>query len=439
MPKSSSKHPPPKPAKASKGAAVEKAAKAASTKAPPKAGSGNGFANQAGEVLKQLRAALADLMPPGVRTASDLKRVLGIDYRLAWHVHKVVHTSDAIGAGPYVPNRASFARFLGAVRGSVSADRAAAAERAFGRFEQLVSTHAGDRTSFDSMLTSAASPTSETAESIDLQHRRAAFVANSHLWGVQVRSLLLCHLFNVGRAPGTMDHAQLRGPIGLRRLRPDAPYRISGSRDPATLQLPPGLERVPLDAKGKLPEGTSVLTQFSSAPLPPVTTVRTHDGWIETRLAATDVGNASECTVLLGDVLRNIPSPLAEPPRVIRLHFHVTYPIEVLTFDVLAHPDLFAMPDPLVSTFANPTDCEQSPSAPVGSAERLPLKVSVQRLGFGPSVMYSADVPRYPDLVRHAADVLKWDAEKFEVCRLRIEYPVMHTVVQLRFDLDAKA
>jgi hypothetical protein len=74
---------------------------------------------------------------------------------------------------------------------------------------------------------------------------------------------------------------------------------------------------------------------------------------------------------------------------------------------------------------------------PVGSAERLPLRATVQRLGFGPSVIYSPDVPNYADLLRYATGKLQWDAERFELWRLRIAYPVMHSVVQLLFDLDA--
>jgi hypothetical protein len=60
---------------------------------------------------------------------------------------------------------------------------------------------------------------------------------------------------------------------------------------------------------------------------------------------------------------------------------------------------------------------------------------SVTYLGKGPSVLYTADVPRYPELANYAFERLGWDGERFDVYRCRVEYPVLPSTVAMVFDL----
>ena len=48
------------------------------------------------------------------------------------------------------------------------------------------------------------------------------------------------------------------------------------------------------------------------------------------------------------------------------------------------------------------------------------------------------DVPRYPELVRYALDRAGFDAEKFDVYRCRVEYPVMPSTVALTWELPKR-
>ena len=65
----------------------------------------------------------------------------------------------------------------------------------------------------------------------------------------------------------------------------------------------------------------------------------------------------------------------------------------------------------------------------------MELLESVMYLGQGLSVLPTREVPRYVELARYATDRLGWDADRFDVYRCRIEYPVMPSTVVLRFDL----
>ena len=44
-------------------------------------------------------------------------------------------------------------------------------------------------------------------------------------------------------------------------------------------------------------------------------------------------------------------------------------------------------------------------------------------------------MPRYVEMARYAFARLGWDGEQFEVYRCRVEYPVMHSAVVIRFPL----
>ncbi len=44
-------------------------------------------------------------------------------------------------------------------------------------------------------------------------------------------------------------------------------------------------------------------------------------------------------------------------------------------------------------------------------------------------------MPRYGEMAAYVFDRLGWDAEQFEVFRCRVEYPVMHSAVVVRFPL----
>jgi hypothetical protein len=56
-------------------------------------------------------------------------------------------------------------------------------------------------------------------------------------------------------------------------------------------------------------------------------------------------------------------------------------------------------------------------------------------LGQGTSVLPTPDVPRYVEMADYVAERVRWDLDQFEVYRCRVEYPVMHSAVVIRFDL----
>lgn len=69
---------------------------------------------------------------------------------------------------------------------------------------------------------------------------------------------------------------------------------------------------------------------------------------------------------------------------------------------------------------------------------RLRINETVTHLGRGLHDMHTPDVPRYGEMLRYTFDRLGWDPKRFDVFRCRVHYPVMHSVVSMRFDLPER-
>ena len=106
-------------------------------------------------------------------------------------------------------------------------DRLQSVRTAYAAFEHLVRTHAGDRATFNSMV-SAANGVDDGWHATDLQHRRNAFRAMSHAVGVQAKTRLMLMIVNETKGRATYDSAILGGFIGLRILRDLPTVRVMG-------------------------------------------------------------------------------------------------------------------------------------------------------------------------------------------------------------------
>src|SRR5688572_19679635 len=113
------------------------------------------FADEAGAVMRRLRAAISDLVgatTTGVHNSQDLQKLFGLDGKLSWQVFKLAGPGEPLAMAPHVPNPVPMRRFLSVSRkNGLPKDVITELGAAYEAFEQLVRSHAGDRTSFDSM------------------------------------------------------------------------------------------------------------------------------------------------------------------------------------------------------------------------------------------------------------------------------------------------
>ncbi len=400
------------------------------------------FETDAAEALRRLRTALTALVaaaPGAPSRPAKLVHALGIDMKLSWSLFQIIGASDLLAAGQHMPRALAIQKFLAAAtRHRLPRQLIDAVAQAAADFASTVKQHAGDRSTFDLMISGRAS---NAQDRIALGHRRDAFRANSHIWGAQTKTKLLAHFLQAGGAEGMVDCAVVRGMIALRRIRPNVPWVIAraGICSQEGILLPTALPRQPLDApRGKVASQTAcvpLLRKFCSKPLPKVRRVVRPGGLAEDVLLAGPVGNAGSVTCLVGDVVRNAgPRYASAAESVNRYVAIVRTPCEILINDLFVHEDLFGPLEPELIVLS---ELQGGPGYPAGGHEpaRLPGDESVEYLGKGPDVAGTPAIPRYPELARYVFDRLGWDGQRFDVYRARLPYPVLSSSVVIRHAL----
>jgi hypothetical protein len=404
------------------------------------------FEEQATAVLRRLRAsvvAVIEAIPSAasIGRAADLQRALAIRNTLAWQVYRLAYATGPLAEASAIPGSGAMNGFFeaAAARG-VRADVIAAAKGAVADFQAVVQAHAGDRSAFDSMLSAIHGA---GAEQIDLQHKRAAYKANSHIWGVRARAQLSCFVFHPSRDdPDRLDLLGIRGLIGLRRLRRDASWiiarvRLFDAESQKPQHLDPGTPIDPIDPREDGAPAVPLLRRYCSQPLPKFTCVPAGNDFVNVQLEPTGIGDKSAITGLIGDVYRGLYQRYRDERRSVHyMRSQIRTPCEVLVHDVLIYDGLFEGRMPELRIYGDHRGVD--PAAPDREMDLLPMSETVAHLGRGPDVLSTPDVPRYVEMVRYALDRAGWDPSRFDIYRCRVEYPIMPSTVALSWDLPEK-
>jgi hypothetical protein len=397
------------------------------------------FDVDAAQVLGALRTSIANVLATagGVRKPADLQKSFKLDWTLSWQLFQIAGTrggeGGAISRGANVPSRTSLKKFLEAAKNQgIEAAKVDRVWTDYERFEKLVDLHAGDRNSFNSMV-SAAGSIDEEWEATNAQHVRNAYRSMSHITGMQARAKVMCGIYNASPDKADCwDVNMLVGYVGLRMLRTVPTVQvfrmrvIESDRRNVVHREPLGLSDA---GNGYL------LEEFATSPLPSFKMKELDAGWLVSELENPDVGNLGACTMPFGVVYRHLPvlGNLQPPNKVERSDVVIDKPVEVIISDVMFKPEIMQglKPTPEVFLGNNHADSQSLPGdlIPVLGNHRIEF------LGKGPEVLATPDVPNYPEMARAAGAKLGWDLSEHEVWRIRIEYPVYQATVRMKWEL----
>ena len=397
----------------------------------------------ANQVLHRLRGAFAEVieaLPGHVTRPHELCKALKIDMKLAWKIMKFAHGADAFMTVQHIPGAGGIELFLkAAARHNVSSAQIQGAVAAVGEFDRLIDVHAGDRATLEMMLLSYAKGGHREA---DLAQRKAAYTANSYIWGAQAKTQLKVDFLHPASEKGRLDIATLRGFVGLRRIRPNVPWVVARARvmdDNGKIRSPSA--RQPLDPtededRADASTGAPLLREFCSKPLPQFRRVAGPHGFLEDELVEGEVGNTGAITCVTGDAAYNAVSYYrAEHNRWAALVVLVRTPCEALLFDLFVHEDLFGPIEPEFAVYSELAGGPPVPPVEGRERDRLSTWESVEYLGKGPSVVHTPHVPRHAEMTRYALDKLGWDGERFDVYRVQMQYPIIPTSVLMMHEL----
>jgi hypothetical protein len=396
------------------------------------------FDVDAAKVLGALRTSIANVLATagGVRKPADLQKSFKLDGTLSWQIFQISGLRGGDGAtiarGANVPSRTSLKKFLEAARkNGIEATKLERVWSDYEQFEKLVDVHAGDRTSFNSMVSAAGNIDEEWMAS-NAQHARNAFRSMSHATGMQARTKMICGIYNDSAMKDRWDLNILVGYVGLRLLRPSPTVQVFRIRmvEP---DLRSFVKREPLDLS-KAGQGY-LLEDFATQPLPDFTMKELDAGWLVGELKDPDVGNLGASTMPFGVVYRNLPIPgsVELPNKIKNADVVADKPVEVIISDVMVKPGMVRGSKPTAEVFLG----NKHNDSQVLPGDLIPLLGDhrAEFLGKGPDVLASADVPQYPEMVNAAAAKLGWDVSQHEVWRIRIEFPFYQSTVRMKWEL----
>lgn len=378
---------------------------------------------------RSLLTALDGVMDGTGRRLTDLAATLAIDTKLAWKLTRILELHDPYSAGLYMPGSAGYRILRQAIeRRGVAENEIVALDRAYRGFEALQRDHAGDRRTLDMLFSGLAEQEQDRRE---LEHRKAAFHANTSLWGVRAAMRLMTFVIaESAEDPSKIDAAHIAGLFGVHRTRPNVPWRVAQLRSQdasgrtiaqgATIPIDPA---VPADAP-------PILAEHCAGPLPDLCPVRTADGRTEYRLGDGPVGRASVFDLVFAERMPQAGVRYRSPGDE---HLSVTSrnrtPVERLVLDLVVSRSLYGPLEPDAMLFSELWG-ERSAIDP-DDPERLPLAETVRHVGSGLSSFQHRHVPRHAELMTRLFEGCGWDPDLFDIYRIEMQFPPAPTGLRI--------
>lgn len=373
----------------------------------------------------------------------DLSRALSIDKTLAWRIFRCVEASDPFTAAQTMPGQNGMEIFFTAAADKgISEPVLRKANERYRAYEELIQRHAGDRRTFQRMLGSfSPEAQTDTAQAF----RKAAFEANSFIWGVKVRTRVTVHIIRAAEDGETVDIAAVGGFIDLVRMRPDTPWVISRTAyvsEDGLIQ--PALPRQPLAALGadgqEWEPDSMLLPEFCSKPLPRLSRQPVPGNYMETRLAPGPVGKTGATTLAYGEVYRSVAPRYRDqqPDDDAKFYVRLRTPAEHFIGVTLVQRDIYTDRKPSFGVYGE-LDAELHHPAKLSDHQALPADAELEHLGpaNGP-IVWAREVPALGGLIEHACEKLGWPLADFDAYQVRQAYPILRSVAITGFQVPKR-
>lgn len=391
------------------------------------------FQTEARDVIEKFRHSLneaIDAIDSSAKQRSiDIASTLDIDTKLAWKISRILDLNDPYSAGLYIPGAAGVRILLRALEArGLAHDVLEPITTAHQAFESLQRRHAGDRRSLDMLLAGIAQ---EDQERCDLELRKAAFLANTSLWGVRAAVRLMTFVVNHSDSdPSRIDVAHIAGLFAVSRTRPNVPWRVAQLRSENNAGNPAALTSSrPLDPSAPCP-GPPLFRDHCAGPVPELVPVAVADDRIEYRLGEGSIGRTSEFDLVFAEFMPSAGGRYrSHEDHQLSVASRNRTPAERLILDLVIARELYGPINPkpvLVSELWG----ERNP-AHNDDPERLPLSERVLELGSGIPAMVHRAVPRHAELMRRLFDTCNWDPAAFDTYRLDMPYPPAPTALRM--------
>ncbi len=386
-----------------------------------------------GELASTFQIVL-DALPGAPQGPQKLARDLGLDKALASRILRAVSHPDPIATVHLAPGPEPLRRLVRAARRQgAPAELIGQATEAVDRFEQLIRNEAGDRSSFNAIL-SAFLP--EARQEFELRSKQTAYKGMSQIRGVMAETTLTTVILTPSDDGARLDVLFILGLLGIRRLRPDAQIKLATRRSG-----PHEGPRAPaVTLGGETIDGIhdARLDEFCAAPPANLKVQQVGDVNLYT-LGGEDFGPKFAVDLLLAEVN---PAGMQRysPPDEMRMAAagaDIYTPTRKLCLDVFLPDDVFPGSDPQLVISDTSFDGSGNINDPTRMIDRYDMLETVQLIGRDDISLRMPEFPRYPQLVRHVFDRMGWERHRYRGYRCRVDYPIFGSEVILGFDRPA--
>jgi hypothetical protein len=395
----------------------------------------DGFQQDAQRVVTEIRDLFATVIETAigrVETAQEVADGFGVHRKLGWQLSKVAYGDEPFLAARFIPSPRGMRTWLKAARKlDVPPDLLTRVEAATEGFEQLIEIHCGDRETLELMLESCG-PRPDGAA--DARWRREAFLGNSYIFGVRVKThLSMTVLAPSAEKPSHLDVARLHGMLGFLRSRPNVRWVIAQTvafSGEGYQTVDP--RREPLDPDvAAANDGVPLIARFCTQPLPAVQRCVGPQGLLDDELLPGPVGQTGELDLVSGEVLRAVaPIHATHEGEKLDIGPAVRTPAEWLVADLFVHRDLYPSVERELRVYSRLFSA-------VSREERDLLVVSegVQALGRGVGRIHTPEVPHYGAMAGFLFEQVGWEATDFDLFRVRMRYPPLPASVMFHHAL----
>lgn len=405
----------------------------------PPALDGLSFEESSALVLGRLKAALTALLAAAnapVGTASEVERAFGIDYKLAWQIHRIATSPNPLGAGEHVPARVSITKLLkAAARRRIAKDTLDEVASALDDFESLMAADAADREELETML---AAFVPEAREKQELEIKRAAFRAQSQIKGVTMEAQVGAFLLHPSSDGRRADRATFSAYLGLRRLRPAAHIGFTTISTSTT-----GAPVLTLDGTPPDDVYSILLREYCSQPPPRFNA--THSGQTTLYSVSGDnVGLRSAVDLVMAEHRPSAMRRFIEEDgrRISGVINSPDLPMKRQTTDIFLHRDVYPDATPNFGVYdVVPRGMVPGIDEPTREMDRLPFRETLHPIEGG--MLAAGDesmshIPRYVQMLRHICAKLGWNPAEFRGFRLDVQYPVYGGQYMIGFPLPPR-
>lgn len=384
---------------------------------------------QIGTRLRRTIRGVLKALPGDDLRPIPLARQLGLNKNLTSRLLGALGRKDTIALLRELPGPAPLASFLLAIREAGATPAACrAAESALDDFRSLIEQDFGDKTHLDTLL---ASWLPEVHARAELTARQLGFRGASLVKGLSVEVDVACFMMVPNRDnPAFADVGIISGRIGLRRLRPGVPIRLSGG---ARLAAERGDDEA-TSRRSRLAERFSL--EFSDRPLP--LTVRPVQNRTEYWVDDRGIGPKSAIRFFVAEHYEAKIS-LLEPVKGRRDTRRcsicvVDEPCRVLVLDDLVHRDIWPHLEPELCVYDTAKNGRTTPMDEDRSADLMPTNDRLESLGLGLDRLATPLIPRYLEMIRFLCDAWGWNPDDFRSYRCMSRYPFYSSQISVCWD-----